>query len=146
MKYKGREAEYMREWNQNNKEKKSLYHKNHVVKDPEAHAERQRINSRKYIAKNREKKREYEKKYRLKYPERIAHAAAKRRAAKKNAIPKWADMEKIKEIYRNRPEGYEVDHVIPLQGRIVCGLHCEDNMQYLTKINNQRKHAQLIGA
>ena len=35
---------------------------------------------------------------------------------------------------------YEVDHVIPLQGELVSGLHHEDNLQILTKKQNCSKH------
>jgi len=64
---------------------------------------------------------------------------AKRRARKKQALPKWADLEKIKEIYKNCPEGMHVDHIIPLQNDLVCGLHVENNLQYLTPKENCKK-------
>lgn len=64
---------------------------------------------------------------------------ARRRARKLQAIPQWADLEKIKEIYNNCPEGHEVDHYYPLMGEIVCGLHVETNLQYLTSSNNRHK-------
>lgn len=68
-----------------------------------------------------------------------AQVQSKYRAAKLNAIPKWADLNKIKEIYNKCPEGYHVDHVIPLQGKIVCGLHIDINLQYLTATENMKK-------
>lgn len=55
------------------------------------------------------------------------------------AIPKWADLLKIEEIYKNKPEGYHVDHIIPLKGKEVCGLHVENNLQYLTPFDNISK-------
>ena len=54
--------------------------------------------------------------------------------------PKWADMDKIREIYVNRPDGYHVDHIIPLRGKLVSGLHVENNLQYLPAQENMRKH------
>lgn len=36
---------------------------------------------------------------------------------KANRIPKWANLDKIKEFYFNRPDGYHVDHIIPLNGK-----------------------------
>ena len=54
--------------------------------------------------------------------------------------PKWADMDKIREIYVNRPDGYHVDHIIPLRGKFVSGLHVENNLQYLPAKENMRKH------
>lgn len=47
-----------------------------------------------------------------------------------------ADKEKIKEIYKNCPIGYEVDHIVPLSKG---GLHHEDNLQYLTITENRTK-------
>ena len=64
---------------------------------------------------------------------------AKRRAAKLQRTPSWADLEKIKEVYKNCPEGHHVDHIIPLQGATVSGLHVETNLQYLTAEENLKK-------
>lgn len=65
---------------------------------------------------------------------------ARRIAIKLKATPKWADLQKIKEIYDNCPNGYHVDHIIPLQGKYVCGLHVENNLQYLLASNNISKN------
>jgi len=71
---------------------------------------------------------------------------AKRNAAKVKATPKWADLERIRDKYREAVEitektgvRHEVDHIYPLQGRRVCGLHCEDNLQVIGKVENIRK-------
>ena len=53
--------------------------------------------------------------------------------------PKWADNAKIKDIYLNCPTGYHVDHIIPLQGELVSGLHVEYNLQYLPAKDNLSK-------
>lgn len=53
--------------------------------------------------------------------------------------PKWADLEAITEFYRNRPKGYHVDHIYPLNGQYVCGLHVLENLQYLTAEENLKK-------
>jgi hypothetical protein len=45
--------------------------------------------------------------------------------------PKWADMDAIREIYVNRPNDCHVDHIIPLRGKKVSGLHVPENLQYL---------------
>lgn len=64
---------------------------------------------------------------------------SKYRAAKLHRTVSWANQEKIKEIYDNCPEGYHVDHIIPLQGKYVSGLHVEGNLQYLTAKENLSK-------
>ncbi len=65
---------------------------------------------------------------------------AKIRDAEKRArMPAWADTKAIREFYKNCPEGYEVDHIIPLRGETVCGLHVLSNLQYLPMEENRRK-------
>lgn len=68
--------------------------------------------------------------------EKYVARKAKYRADKLNATPKWADLDKIKIIYKLRPAGYHVDHIIPLKGKTVCGLHAENNLQYLLAKDN----------
>lgn len=94
-----------------------------------------------YRENNREKYRILNKRYRKTENGRKLHNATegKRRAQKLSATPKWADMDKIKQIYKNCPEGHHVDHIVPLQGKNVCGLHIESNLQYLPAEENIKK-------
>lgn len=65
---------------------------------------------------------------------------AKYKAAKKQAIPSWADQEIIRDFYLEAQyHQMELDHIIPLQSNNVCGLHWEGNMQLLTKSENASK-------
>lgn len=71
---------------------------------------------------------------------------AKRNAKKFKATPPWADMDAIRAFYAEAARltketgiRHEVDHIYPLQGELVCGLHCEANLQILTKTENTRK-------
>ena len=51
----------------------------------------------------------------------------------------WADFEAIDEFRKNCPEGYVVDHIIPLCNPKVSGLNVLENLQYLTNEENQIK-------
>lgn len=67
-----------------------------------------------------------------------------RKALKLSRVPSWANLEKIKDIYYNCPIGFHVDHIVPLQGDFVSGLHVENNLQYLTAKDNLTKHNRHI--
>jgi len=70
-----------------------------------------------------------------------ARAEARRRAIEKlRRTPIWADRIAIVKIYQNRPAGMHVDHIIPLQGRHVSGLHVPANLQYLPAVQNLKKN------
>jgi 5-methylcytosine-specific restriction endonuclease McrA len=45
----------------------------------------------------------------------------------------------IKEFYEKCPKGMVVDHIIPLQGKLISGLHVIWNLQYLTPHDNLKK-------
>lgn len=72
---------------------------------------------------------------------------AKRRSNKLIRTPKWASLEKIKSYYNvcaffNEVNGYtkyHVDHIIPLQGKLVSGLHVENNLQVILAEDNIKK-------
>jgi hypothetical protein len=67
---------------------------------------------------------------------------AKYRASKLQRTPSWVTLEeqqKIAQYYYNCPPGYQVDHILPLQGEFVSGFHVFDNLQYLTTEENQSK-------
>ena len=61
------------------------------------------------------------------------------RAAKLDRSVDWADVNAIAEFYSACPEGYHVDHIIPLQGDLVSGLHVLNNLQYLPAKDNCSK-------
>lgn len=79
-------------------------------------------------------------------------AASKRlhEARKYEARPRWADVDAIASIYAEcaritRVSGvpHEVDHIIPLLGRGVCGLHVEANLRIVPRHVNRRKSNKL---
>jgi hypothetical protein len=76
----------------------------------------------------------------------------KRRACKVSATPAWADLDAIKCIYkRSRQISIEtgilhhVDHIVPLQGETVNGLHVEYNLQIIPAKQNLSKANKLEG-
>lgn len=67
--------------------------------------------------------------------------AARRRAALMQALPSWANLDEIAKIYKTakEQEGIHVDHIVPLQSDLVCGLHVEHNLQLLPHLENISK-------
>lgn len=75
--------------------------------------------------------------------EKRAHAtflSSLNKKAVRIRTPVWADRRAIKKFYEERPEGYHVDHIIPLSGINVSGLHVRENLQYLPALENMRKN------
>lgn len=67
-----------------------------------------------------------------------------RRLEKKHRVPKWVRFEDILPIYEAaaRAKYYDVDHIVPIHGKNVSGLHVPWNLQLLTASENSRKHAK----
>jgi hypothetical protein len=81
-----------------------------------------------------------------KNPEKVRLRRSEYRAKQRNAIPAWANREKILEFYREAQRRtaefgikYSVDHIVPLKSDVVCGLHCETNLQIITHSENCAK-------
>jgi hypothetical protein len=91
--------------------------------------------------KNREKKRKTDRMYYQKNKEVFFEYAAKKRALKRQAVPKWYEHEKVKRVYLEaRKRGWHVDHIVPLVSDKVCGLHVHDNLQILYPQLNRIKN------
>lgn len=137
---------YRAEWAAKNKEKVAAY-------------------SKKWAAQNVEKRREIERSWKERNPEKAAEYSAKagkkwsqinkgkrlssvrsRQLAKLLRTPAWADIARIEEMYRLSQEmtektgiKHEVDHVLPLQGATVSGLHVHQNLRVITRKENRSK-------
>ena len=149
-----------RQYHENNKEKakaslRASYHKNKEAReayrakyraDPAKQAI-EKASKKLYGEANREKINEYNAYYRSTQAGRKIrlHHQNLRTERIERATPPWADLEAIKEFYKNCPEGCEVDHIIPLQGKNVCGLHILENLQYLSITENRRKSNKYEG-
>lgn len=81
--------------------------------------------------------------------ESVRKAALKRYRAYKQQTPKWlTDEDKlmIQSFYatalfcsKSLGVNYHVDHIVPIQGKDVCGLHVPWNLQVITQAENSRK-------
>jgi 5-methylcytosine-specific restriction endonuclease McrA len=94
----------------------------------------------------RESSRKTQRKYRDEYRPRRTADANKRRCAKLQRAVSWANNKKITRIYelakwasRFTDEPLHVDHIIPLQGENISGLHVETNLQILPASENCAK-------
>jgi hypothetical protein len=100
-------------------------------------------------ASNRQHINAYKRDYRKEHPTKHSEWDAKKRASRLQRVPKWLNSEQkeaIKQFYWLRDdiiaitgELYEVDHIIPLQGKNVCGLHVPWNLQILPSDLNNKK-------
>jgi hypothetical protein len=129
-----------------NKEKRSelkrIYYENnkHVI------AEYNRI--------NRERIAVVKSNYQKMNKDKVNCTAAKRRAVKLHATPSWLTKEDIQEIEQfyikaqqmnnHTGEKHHVDHIVPLQGENVCGLHVPWNLQVIPAKENISKSNKLI--
>jgi hypothetical protein len=80
----------------------------------------------------------------------IAAYEAKRRAIKLQRTPKWLTAHDVKVIdgfysisamlTRENKESWHVDHIIPLRGKLVSGLHVPSNLQVMRGLENIGKN------
>lgn len=120
---------------------------------------------RKYSAKNSEKRSALEKERYAKEKEKIKQRNKAyrernyglvrvwnnaRRASEKRATPPWANFLEMAAIYQlaarmttETGEQYHVDHIYPLRGRNVSGLHVQNNMQVIKAAENLKKGTSL---
>jgi len=105
---------------------------------------------KKYHQENRDAIAEAKKAWRKENPELASAHAASRRARKKQAQPPWLTEEHINQIkaeYKNSKRmkkltgiEHHVDHIVPLKGENVCGLHVPWNLQVIPAKHNLEKN------
>jgi hypothetical protein len=137
--------EKVKEWRAANPEKWAEQSKRYVKKYPEkAVAKVQAWRNR-----NPEKAAESSKKTRQKHAARVLANKAKYRAVKLQATPAWLNKAHWFEIgcvylYRDALKrtglNYEVDHIVPLRGKNVSGLHIPENLQVILATENRLKN------
>lgn len=120
-------------WNNKNK----VYRDSHKEKEAERHSKYwQKVKGTEHQVEVNKKKC---KNYQRTHLDIFRFHSAKYRASKLKATPIWADEDAINLVYLNCPSGYHVDHIIPLQGTHVSGLHVHTNLQYLSAKENIQK-------
>jgi hypothetical protein len=101
-----------------------------------------------------EDKRRYKKTHKVNNPDMYKEMTSLRRRRFRDATPDWlTDAHKMEirlkyrlaiELSRATGERYAVDHIIPLHGENVCGLHVPWNLQVLTQKDNLVKYNRLV--
>lgn len=93
----------------------------------------------------------YQKVHYLDNPGYYTEKTVRRRRAQLGATPAWADLKAIRKIYRMAAQiskesgtAHHVDHIIPLQGRKVCGLHVEYNLRIIPAMENRSKSNKFL--
>jgi hypothetical protein len=125
-----------------NPEKKKERDRNYYI----ANKEHKIRSAKEWDQNNAEKRKEITNNYSKRNQKKKNARTARYRAAKIQATPKWLTQQQIDEmarIYTNCPPGFDVDHIIPLRGKGVRGLHVPWNLQYLSHLDNMRKSNNL---
>lgn len=110
------------------------------------HRDRKLARGEAYRLANRDTLRAKNREYARTHPAEACARAMERHAARRRAVPPWADRAAIKAFYKEaarltRETGikHNVDHIVPLRGRTVCGLHIAVNLRVITQSENCRK-------
>lgn len=101
---------------------------------------------REWAQQNKSQRAEYMRLWLQENKDRVNEKVAYRNARKKLATVPWADRDKMRSIYEECARitaetgiPHEVDHIYPLQGETVSGLHWEGNLNIITQFENIQK-------
>jgi hypothetical protein len=138
-----------REYGRKNRAKLNEKLRERRRRKPEVYQEIQR----RYYAKNREKCDERSKKWMLDHPHHVSERSRRLKVSRKQAYVAWASRDAMAALYREAARltlitgiPHEVDHIVPLTSKVVCGLHWEGNMRVVPRRVNRSKINRLIEA
>ena len=124
-----------------------LYRKNAEAKKAQSKAwvaankEKKAANDAAYRKENKARCLETQRRWKQANIHRVLENNAARRAVSRQATPKWADRQAIRDVYLEaKYMQMHVDHIVPLNHLLVCGLHVWDNLQLLSPKANMRKN------
>ena len=116
---------------------------------PSEKKEERKLKANLWREQNRSATRSYSNEYKLKHRATYTANQIKRHLGKKHRTPKWLtefDLTRINCYYqlaamRSRESGekWHVDHIIPLHGKIVSGLHVPNNLRVIPASENESK-------
>lgn len=121
------------------KDERNAERREHTKRAPGHRKEQSRL----YYERNKERicARNRDPAVRARFRARDNHLSRLKKARRIQATPAWANLEAIRAFYAEAEAlGLHVDHVIPMRGRLVCGLHVENNLQLLDSVANMRKN------
>lgn len=101
----------------------------------------------KYVSSSPDKVNESKRKWSKANNKKVLAKTRKYQASKLKATPSWltkAQIDEMTALYESCPQGYHVDHIVPLQGKTVRGLHVPWNLRIIPASENQKKHNKLI--
>jgi hypothetical protein len=111
--------------------------------------EKEKARAARWREENREYLREKDRKDTKERPAYFCYKTQKRHAAKLQRTPKWLTEQQLKDIqteyelsaWCSKVMGvkYNVDHIVPLQGKNVCGLHVPWNLRVIPASDNFKK-------
>lgn len=130
------------EWKKGNVEKVSQYNKDWLT----INGDKRRTKRRIIYASNPDFFRSISKNWSKQNRSKVYLSNASRRATKLRATPTWVDLKAMEAFYAKSVKlseetgiTHHVDHIVPLQNEIVCGLHNQFNLQVLTATENISK-------
>lgn len=120
-----------------------------VAKNKDRHHEL----TRSWYAKNREQHLANSKAYYEANKENYLEYYYARQERTKRATPPWVDRMEIRAFYAEAQRlsaetgiQYDVDHIVPLKGKTVSGLHVPANLRVIPSSENKRKAAKFMEA